>query len=93
MSVMGDTPDGGAPAAPTGDSEKVAEVQAVLEKVRPFLAADGGDIQLLSVEDDWVTVRLQGACMGCAAAAQTLFQGIEPQLRAACSWVKGVRAG
>ena len=93
MSVMGDTPDGGAPVKPTGDPEKVAEVEAVLEKIRPFLVADGGNIELVSVEDDWVSVRLQGACMGCHAAAQTLFQGIEPQLRAACSWVKGVRAG
>jgi Fe-S cluster biogenesis protein NfuA len=88
---------GGSPASdpsqkPTGDPARVTEVEKVLEEIRPYLVADGGNIQLISIEDDWVNVRLQGACMGCHASAMTLHQGLEPRLRAACSWVQGVRA-
>ena len=80
------------PLEATGDPERVAEVEKVLNEVRPFLQADGGNIHLVSVEDDWVSVRLQGACSGCHASAMTLQQGVEPRLREACTWIKGVRA-
>jgi Fe-S cluster biogenesis protein NfuA len=96
MSTMGEASGcglpGGAPEKATGDPDKIAQVEAVLEKIRPYLAADGGNIHLVAIEDDVVCVRLQGACMGCQAAAQTLYQGIEPQLRAECDWLKGLRA-
>lgn len=57
--------------------EKVAQV---IEKIRPMLVADGGDVELVDVEDGVVKVRLRGACVGCPAAAATLHGGIEKML-------------
>jgi Fe-S cluster biogenesis protein NfuA len=57
-------------------------VQATLEEsVRPALQADGGDIELLSVEAGIVRVRLRGACQGCASSSVTLRLGVEALLR------------
>jgi len=52
-------------------------VEEVLEKVRPFLQRDGGDCELVDVEDGIVRVRLLGACQGCPGATVTLKSGIE----------------
>ncbi len=58
------------------------KVEKALEKVRPFLQADGGDIQLLDVsEDGIVRVRLTGACGGCPMSQATLKQGVERVIR------------
>lgn len=55
--------------------ERVAKV---LEKVRPYLQSDGGDIELLEVTDDLIVkVRLKGACYGCPYSMQTLKAGVE----------------
>jgi Fe-S cluster biogenesis protein NfuA len=57
-------------------------VQATLDTVRPHLQNDGGDVELLGVEEDGtVKVRLQGACHGCPMAAMTLQMGIERILK------------
>jgi Fe-S cluster biogenesis protein NfuA len=57
-------------------------VEAVLQRVRPFLQADGGDIELTSIDGDTATVRLTGVCASCANAQMTLFLlGIETALR------------
>jgi Fe-S cluster biogenesis protein NfuA len=56
-------------------------VQAVLDRVRPFLNADGGDIELISVEGNSAAVRLTGMCAGCPSAHMTLHVGIETVLR------------
>jgi Fe-S cluster biogenesis protein NfuA len=65
------------------------KVEKALEKVRPFLQADGGDVQLLDVsEDGIVRVRLTGACGGCPMSQATLKQGVE---RAIKKEVPGVR--
>ena len=56
-------------------------VEAVLERVRPFLQADGGDIELLAVEGNSANVRLTGMCAGCPSAHMTLQVGIETALR------------
>ncbi len=56
-------------------------VEAVLEKVRPALQADGGDVELVDVEGGVVTVRLTGACHGCPMASVTLKNGIEALLK------------
>jgi Fe-S cluster biogenesis protein NfuA len=57
-------------------------VGAALEAIRPALQADGGDIELVDVDDQGVVqVRFQGACVGCPAAAMTLTQGVERSLR------------
>lgn len=56
-------------------------VQAVLDCVRPFLNADGGDIELVSVDGNSAAVRLTGLCAGCPSAHMTLHVGIEAALR------------
>ena len=54
------------------------QVAAVLDKVRPVLQRDGGDVELIDVaEDGTVLVRLQGACSGCPGATMTLKAVIE----------------
>ena len=58
------------------------KVQEALEKVRPSLQADGGDVQLVEVSDSGVVkVRLMGACQGCAMSQMTLKMGIEKILK------------
>jgi len=57
------------------------KVQAVIDKIRPSLQADGGDVELVSVEDGTVKVRLQGACKGCPMSQMTLKSGIEKILK------------
>ena len=56
-------------------------VEAVLERVRPFLQADGGDIELLEVQGNSAKVRLTGMCAGCPSAHMTLYMGVEMALR------------
>ena len=58
------------------------KVQSALDKVRPSLQADGGDVQLVDVGDDGVVkVRLTGACGGCPMSQMTLRMGIERILK------------
>ena len=57
------------------------KVEAALEQIRPALRADGGDVQLVDVNEGVVTVRLTGACGGCPMATMTLRNGIERVLR------------
>ncbi len=53
------------------------QVEAAINKVRPALQADGGDVELVDVKDGVVQVRLTGACNGCPMATMTLRDGIE----------------
>ncbi len=53
------------------------KVEAALEKIRPALRADGGDVELVDVKDGVVTVRLTGACGSCPMATMTLRMGVE----------------
>lgn len=79
--MLDDTSKAAAPEAAASDVEFEAKVSAVLDKVRPFLQADGGDIELVGIEGRDVKVRLQGACKGCPGAAYTLKLGVEAALR------------
>ncbi|RTY91359.1 NifU family protein [Flavobacterium sp. GT3R68] len=57
-------------------------VQKALEEIRPFLNSDGGDITLISIEDDkHVKVRLEGACVGCSVNQMTLKAGVETTIK------------
>ncbi|NUN69853.1 MAG: NifU family protein [Bacteroidetes bacterium] len=57
------------------------KVQRSLETVRPFLQADGGDVELVRVtEDGFVEVKLTGACVGCPMSRMTLRAGVERRL-------------
>ena len=57
------------------------KIQAALEKIRPSLQADGGDVEFVDYEDGIVKVRLQGACSGCPMSQMTLKNGIERILK------------
>lgn len=56
------------------------QVQEVLDKLRPFLLRDGGDCELVDVEDGIVKLRLLGACGSCPSSTITLKAGIERAL-------------
>ena len=68
-------------------------VETALEMVRPALQADGGDIELVDVDEDGlVTVRLLGACGGCPMSQMTLQQGVERMLKEQVPEVSRVEA-
>jgi Fe-S cluster biogenesis protein NfuA len=56
-------------------------VQAVIERIRPLIQGDGGDIELVEVLDNKAKVRLTGNCVGCPSAQMTLFMGVEMALK------------
>jgi Fe-S cluster biogenesis protein NfuA len=56
-------------------------VESVLDRVRPFLQADGGDVELVAVDGNSADVKLTGMCAGCPSAHMTLYLGIETALR------------
>ncbi len=66
------------------------KVQTVLGKVRPYLQADGGDVQLVDVKDGVVKVKLSGACGGCPMSAITLKNFVESMVKKDIPEVKEV---
>ncbi len=56
-------------------------VETVLDELRPFLMADGGNVELVDIEGPIVKLRLQGACGSCPSSTMTLKMGIERRLR------------
>ncbi|AGK55474.1 MAG: nitrogen-fixing NifU protein [Bacillus sp. (in: firmicutes)] len=62
------------------DQDLLAQVQEVLDKLRPFLLRDGGDCELVDIEDGIVKLRLLGACGSCPSSTITLKAGIERAL-------------
>ena len=56
-------------------------VENVLDELRPFLMADGGNVELIDIEGPIVKLRLQGACGSCPSSTMTLKMGIERRLR------------
>ncbi len=68
------------------------EVEKTLNKIRPALQADGGDVELVDVEGGVVKVRLTGACGGCPMATITLKNGIEALLKEEVPAVERVEA-
>ena len=67
-------------------------VEKALEKIRPMLQRDGGDIELVEVNDGVVKVRLTGACKGCPMSQMTLKQGVEKLLLKEVPGLKEVQA-
>lgn len=64
------------------EQELTQKVETALEEIRPFLQSDGGDIKLLSIEDDKVVkVQLEGACVGCSVNQMTLKSGVEMTIK------------
>ena len=68
------------------------KVEQVLEKIRPVLIADGGNVELVDVKDGIVSVKLTGACSGCPMSTMTLKNGIERLLKEEIADVKEVVA-
>ncbi|MCI2255111.1 NifU family protein [Domibacillus sp. 8LH] len=62
------------------EQQMFSEVQEVLDKLRPFLLRDGGDCELVDIEDGIVKLRLLGACGSCPSSTITLKAGIERAL-------------
>jgi len=74
------------PEKVTIDRDKVTEV---LNMLRPYLQADGGDVELIDITDDGIVqLRLQGACGTCPSSTYTLKMGIEEQMK---QYVPGVK--
>jgi Fe-S cluster biogenesis protein NfuA len=69
----------------------IERVSAVLDQVRPFLQADGGDLQLVGLEGNSAHVRLTGRCADCPSAYMTLHLGVEAALRSAIPGFGDVR--
>ena len=57
------------------------KIEAALDKIRPALRADGGDVELVDVKEGVVTVRLTGACGSCPMSTMTLRMGVERVIR------------
>jgi Fe-S cluster biogenesis protein NfuA len=68
------------------------KVEKAIEEIRPFLQADGGNIELVDVQDGVVKVKLLGACGSCPMSQLTLKRGVEARLKAQVPEVKEVVA-
>ncbi len=80
-------------ASHTGSLPLFERVARIIERIRPAVQSDGGDVELLEVtEGGMVRLRLHGACVGCPSSQMTLRQGIERNLRDYVPEVTGVEA-
>ena len=68
------------------------KVEKALNGVRPYLQADGGDVELVDVENGVVKVKLTGACAGCPMSQMTLKQGIESYIKKAIPEISSVES-
>lgn len=82
-----------------GEQEKPASllslkdrVQGVLDRIRPYVQQDGGDVELDRVEEDkgLVYIKFRGACIGCPSSTATLHMGIENEIKIECPEVERV---
>lgn len=74
------------------DEEMRDEVESVLETLRPTLMADGGNVELIDIEDGVVKLKMVGACSSCSSSAMTLKMGIERALKKAIPMVRCIEA-
>lgn len=73
-------------------ADLIADVEAGLEEIRPFLQRDKGDIELVSIEDDkHVKVRLLGTCVGCHVNQMTLKSGVELTVKKHAPQIESVK--
>lgn len=73
------------------EEEKIKAILKTIEKVRPYLMNDGGDVEFVKLEDDIVYVRVHGACVGCSALDLTLKEGVEALILDEVEGIKEVR--
>ena len=75
------------------DSKIIDKIQDALAQLRPFLEADGGDIQLVEVSDNYIVkVKLLGACSSCSMSMMTLKSGVEEAVKRAVPEINSVEA-
>ncbi|NQV78035.1 MAG: NifU family protein [Lutibacter sp.] len=70
--------------------ELKASVEIALQEIRPYLEADGGNISLVEITDDTVSVQLEGACLGCSVNQMTLKNGVEETIKRHAPQIKKV---
>ena len=68
------------------------KVEKALEEIKPRIQADGGDIELVAIENETVKVRLRGACAGCPMSMLTLKQGVERIIKERVPEIQSVEA-
>ncbi len=74
------------------EKSKEEQVKDVIEEIRPYIQADGGDIEFVNLSGNVVNVRLMGACRGCPGAIMTLKMGVEQRIREAVPDIEAVEA-
>jgi len=75
------------------NKELIGKVKNVIDQIRPYLEADGGNIQFVNLTDDnVVNVELQGACKSCPMSLMTLKSGVEDAMKKALPEIKSVEA-
>lgn len=74
------------------EQEVIQKIEEAIQQLRPFLEADGGDIQLLRVEDNIAKVKLLGACHSCDMSAMTLKAGVEEAVKKVAPEIVAVEA-
>ena len=72
--------------------EMQEEVEAVLETLRPSLMQDGGNVELVDIDDGVVKLRLVGSCSSCSSSIMTLKMGIERALKKAVPMVRCIES-
>ena len=74
-------------------SDLTARVETALEQIRPYLQADGGDVSLVEITDDYIVrLELQGACKSCSMSMMTMKAGIEESIKRIAPEIKSVQA-
>ncbi|MBP3868279.1 MAG: NifU family protein [Solobacterium sp.] len=77
--------------AETVSSDVLERIEKTINKIRPYIQQDGGDVELVDFKDGIVTVRMLGACAGCMAIDATLTEGIQAILLDEVPEVKEVK--
>lgn len=72
------------------DSELLKNTEKALEEIRPYLITDGGNISLISIDNNIVTVQFEGACIGCSVNQMTLKNGVEAIIKKYAPQIKEV---
>ena len=74
-------------------AEVTHQIEQALDSIRPYLEADGGNVELVEINDNWdVVLRLTGACSSCSMSEMTMTAGIEETLRRAIPQLKNIKA-
>lgn len=59
------------------ETDKIAEIKKVIEKIRPYIQRDGGDVEFVAFDEGCVSVRMSGACHDCLMLDDTIKEGVE----------------